>query len=204
MFREAFFKPDKKESARIISLLAPGLDTGFDPAKTTVLTHALSFYPGYFLAELSRHDQYPPSTRAVVYKEGGKTYALNWSNTRLYEMNKEIPVYLDTRTAPDYVRFYFHYVRSTQGRFLIVDSVDDVRWREEPAPAGRKALGKMIVPLTLERTLQDGTFLFTATFVFKDSLFQGKVHLNPDGTIILQDEELLVEGIPVIDDLYGQ
>jgi hypothetical protein len=87
---------------------------------------------------------------------------------------------------------------------LIVDNVDDIDWREEPAPAGRKALGKMIEPLRVKSREADGTTIFSLSIVFKDSLFAAEAHLKPDGTLSLHNEELLVEDIPVADDVFGQ
>lgn len=204
MFKDAFTKLDEKQAARLIEIVGPFLDGTFDPHKTSVMTHDLSFYPGYFLAEFSRHDQNPPVMCAAVCNKEGKVHVLNWTNEVIYALNAAVPLTLTPETAPDYIRFFFHYVRGSHGRFVVIDNVDDIDWREEPAPAGRKALGRMIEPMHLKSREKDGTRIFSLCFVFKDSLFSGEAHITPDGQIALHNEELLVEDIPVADDLFGQ
>ncbi len=204
MFADAFIKLDKAQSARVAALIAPFLDVTFDPERANVMIHHLSFYEGYFLAEISAHDVNPPLVRSVVCNDKGDVHVLNWTNDIIFKLNKVVPIQLNDDTILDYIRFFFTYVRGSHGRFLIVDSVDDIDWREEPAPAGRKALGKMIEPLHLVRREKDGTSIFKASIIFKDSLFQAEAHVKQDGQISMTNEELLVEDIPVADDVLGQ
>ncbi|PZQ49091.1 MAG: hypothetical protein DI551_00110 [Micavibrio aeruginosavorus] len=205
MFKDAFTKLDSTQAARMAERINPHLDIKMDPATTTVMVHPLSFYPDHTLVELSRHDQYPPVTRAaVLHDKSDKITVLNWTNETIHALNKSAPIALDETNMADYVRFFFHYVRGAHGRFIIIDTVDDIDWREEPAPAGRKALGKMIDPLRIESREKDGTVVFNMCIVFKDSLFAAEAHLKPDGKISMQNEELLVEDIPVADDILGQ
>jgi hypothetical protein len=204
MFKDAFIKLDAAQASRLTEKVNPFLDIQFDPQNTSVMIHNLSFYEGYFLAELSRHDQHPPIVRNLICNDAGQMHVLNWGNEIIYKLNKTVPITLNDDTLADYVRFFFTYVRGSHGRFLIIDTVDDIDWREEPAPAGRKALGKMIEPMNLLRREKDGTVVFQCSIVFRDSLFQAEAHVKPDGFISMMNEELLVEDIPVADDVLGQ
>lgn len=204
MFKDAFIKLDPVQAARMTDLVNPKLDIKFDPAASTVMVHNLPFYDGYFLVEFARHDQHPPITRTAICNEKGDVVILNWTNEPIYKLNKTIPILLNEENRADYVRFFFTYVRGAHGRFLIVDSVDDIDWREEPAPSGRKALAKMIEPMRVKKREKDGTIVFSVSLIFKDSLFAAEAYLKPDGMLSIHDEELLVEDIPVADDLFGQ
>ncbi len=204
MFKDAFIKLDPVQAARMIERLNPHFDVKFDPASSAVMIHNLSFYENHFLVEVSRHDQHPPLTRVAITNDKGDVTVLNWTNEPIHKLNREVPVHLAEDSMLDYVRFFFTYVRGSHGRFLVIDSVDDIDWREEPAPAGRKALGKMIEPMTVKAREKDGTVVFSLSIVFKDSLFTAEAHLKPDGYLSLHNEELLVEDIPVADDLFGQ
>lgn len=184
-------------------MINPHLDIQFDSARATVMIHNLSFYQGYFIAEISDHDQNPPVLRIAICNDKGDVHVLNWSNAPIYKLNKAIPLTLNDNTILDYVRFFFTFVRGQHGRFLIVDTVDDIDWREEPAPAGRKALAKMIEPLALKKRNEDGTSIFSSTIIFRDSLFASEIVVKTDGHIEMKNEELLVEDIPVADDLFG-
>ncbi len=204
MFKDAFIKLDGVQAAAMVNQVNPHLDIQFDPAATTVMVHALSFYEGHFVVELSRHDQHPPVMRMAVGNDKAEIMILNWTNEPIYELNRLAPITLSEDNMSDYVRFFFNYVRGSHGRFLIIDSVDDIDWREEPAPAGRKALGKMIEPMRVKSREADGSVIFALCIVFKDSLFAAEALLMPDGKLSLRNEELLVEDIPVADDVFGQ
>lgn len=204
MFADAFIKLDPVQSARIVNLINPKLDIKFDPNKAGVMTHALPFYEGYFLAEISSHDTNPPATRFALCNNDGDVHVLNWTNDVIFKLNKTLPVHLNDDTIMDYVRFFFTYVRGSHGRFLIIDNVDDIDWREEPAPAGRKALSKMIEPMELVKKETDGTNVFRVSIIFRDSLFRAEARVKPDGHIVMSNEELLVEDLPVADDVIGQ
>lgn len=204
MFKDAFIKLDSATAARMTERINPYLDMKFDPATTTVMTHSLSFYEGHTLVELTQHNQHPPIMRVALCDDKNNVTVLNWTNEPIHKLNRDVPITLDDNNMMDYVRFFFSYVRGKHGRFIIIDNVDDIDWREEPAPAGRKALGKMIEPMHLVKREEDGTAVFAVCIVFRDSLFAGEAHVKPDGLIVLQNEELLVEDIPVADDLFGQ
>ena len=204
MFKDAFIKLEPTQAARMTERINPSLDMLFDPARTTVMVHDLPFYEGYKLVEIARHDQHPPIIRVAIINDKQDVTILNWTNEPIHKLNRTVPITLNDDTVMDYIRFFFSYVRGKHGRFIIIDSVDDIDWREEPAPAGRKALAKMIEPMQLKKREEDGTMVFSVCIVFRDSLFTAEAHVKQDGLIILQNEELLVEDIPVADDLFGQ
>ncbi len=204
MFKDAFIKLDSTQAARMLERLNPHFDVKFDAANSTVMVHDLSFYEGYSLIEVSRHDQHPPIMRVAVSSDKGEVTVLNWTNEPIHKLNRTVPIHLTEDSMLDYVRFFFTYVRGSHGRFIVIDSVDEIEWREEPAAAGRKALGKMIEPMLVKAREKDGTVVFSLSIVFKDSLFTAEAHLKPDGFLSLHNGELLVEDIPVADDIFGQ
>jgi hypothetical protein len=204
MFKDAFIKLEPRQAASMTDRINPSLDMLFDPAKATVMVHDLPFYEGHKLVEIARHDQHPPVVRVAIVNDKQDVTILNWTNEPIHKLNRTVPITLNDDNIIDYIRFFFSYVRGKHGRFIIIDSVDDIDWREEPAPAGRKALAKMIEPMQLKKREEDGTMIFTVCIVFRDSLFTAEAHVKQDGLIILQNEELLVEDIPVADDLFGQ
>jgi hypothetical protein len=203
MFKDAFIKLDAVQAEKMTDVINPFLDSPMDPKSSSVLIHDLSFYKDYFLAEISNHNQHPPMMRAAICNGNGDVHVLSWANDVIFKLNKTIPVHLNDNSIIDYIRFFFSYVKGKHGRFIIVESVDDIDWREEPAPAGRKALAKMIEPITLKSRQDDGTHVFKVCIVFKNSLFQAEAHVKKDGLIFMTEEELLVEDIPVADDLFG-
>jgi len=202
MFKDAFVKLDAVQAAQLTQTLSPFSDITFDPKQVTAMVHDLPFYKGFFLAELSDHTQNPAIVRTFICQNENRVYPVTWSNDIIYDLNETVPINLNNTTVESYVRFFFCYVRGRHGRFLVVDTVDDIDWRDEPAPAGRKALGRMIQPLTLLPRGAD-RFILQASMVFKDSLYQAKISVSDKGIVTMGDEELLVESLPVADDVFG-
>lgn len=204
MFQEAFEKLELAEVATILDQTGPLFEgIHFDPVETIVMAVNVPFYPGYRLMDVADYSAMPPTRRYMIYSN--KTAAvLNFTNQPIYHLNAAVPIRLDESTVTDYVRFFFSFVRGRHGRFIICENIDDIHWKEDPPPAARKAIGKMIIPVTVKSRAGDGAFHLEATMVFKDSLFKSNIAVKADGTVTLGDEELLIEDMPVLDDTFGQ
>lgn len=209
MFTDSYTQIEHGAAAEILDQLNPLLDGApFDPAMARILSHDLPFYNGYSLIEATDHDVNPPRQVSFVYhnktEAPQRVYILNGQNEVIYHLNKAAPLFLNEDMVMLYCKFFFSYVRGRHGRFIIVENVDEINWREEPAPAGKKALGKMIEPLTLKNITDEGAYQLKASIVFKDSLFESDITIDESGNVSLSNQELLVEDIPVIDDQFGQ
>lgn len=203
MFRQAFKKLEPGEFLPIIAEINPLLDVSpFTGDGLVVLTQDLPFYPGYRFIEVADHAITPQKLQCAIYKPGDVT-VLNWTNEPIYALNARLPLKLTDDTASLYVKFFFTYVRGRHGRFLICEGVDDIAWKEDPPPAARKAVGRLLSPVHIDSRDKDGTLTLKACMVFKDSLFRSSVHLKTDGSVSLSNEELLVEDMPVQDDTIG-
>lgn len=204
MFKDAFIKLDQLETETILEAVKDKLDVAISPQGAAILGQELSFYPGYRFLDISDAETVPGARCFLLYKEGVDPVILNWTNEPIYELNEKAPIDLSEKNVGDYVRFFFSYVRGRHGRFIIIENVDDVAWKEEPPPAARKAIGQMLTPVTLTGTDDDGSFNLTACMVFKDSLFKTDIEVKPGGLVTLSNEALLIEDMPVLDDTLGQ
>lgn len=201
---DQFIKLDLLECETVLEEVNPELKgSRFHPATVTILAQDVPFYPGYRLLDIADYETVPNIRKFVLYKPG-HVVVLNWTNEPIYLLNDKAPIQLDEASVSNYVRFFFTYVRGRHGRFIITESVDDVLWRDDPPPAARKAIGKMLEPLHIAQRDGQGGFKLTARMMFKDSLFKTTVNVQPNGLVNLSDEELLIENIPVVDDTFGQ
>lgn len=201
---DQFVKLDLLECETVLEEINPALKgSHFHPATVTILANEPSFYPGYRFLDLADYETVPNIRKFVLYKPG-HVVVLNWTNEPIYVLNEKAPIHLDETTVADYVRFFFTYVRGRHGRFIITESVEDVMWRDEPPPAARKAIGKMLEPLHIVERGPVGDFKLVARMMFKDSLFKTTVNVQANGLVNLSDEELLIEDMPVLDDTFGQ
>ncbi len=204
MYREAFEKLELDEVATILDQVAPLLDgVQFDPIETTIMAVAVPFYKNFRFLDIADHTHMPSSHRYVMYSPQ-KSRAIDFTNEPIYALNEDVPIQLNYDSVRDYVRFFFTYVRGKHGRFLVIENIDDINWKEDPPPASRRTIGKMIMPVTLKTIEPDGIFRLEATMLFKDCLFKGDISVTPAGLVTLENEQLLVEDLPVVDDILGQ
>jgi hypothetical protein len=203
MFSDAMTKLDPLETGILLQELNPKIEgSPYRPDQTVILAMDMPFYPGYRFLELSDHSIMPARRTPLVYGPYGVT-PLDWTNAPIYQLNETVPIALNEKTIGYYVRFFFTYVRGRHGRFLIVESVDDISWKDEPPPVARKAIGELIAPVQVRGIDPDGSYTVAVRMMFKDSLFKTNVRISPKGVVTMQDEELVVEDIPVLDDVLG-
>ncbi len=197
---EDWQKLGDEKAARLLDEINPLLaPVPFMQGSTTVRTQKLPFYGDYLLVELTDLSTVPGARKYALYKPGAIS-VLDWTNRAIYEMNEKAPIRLDEQTVIPYVKFFFSYVRGRHGRFLIIETIDDVRWQVEPPAQGRKVMQEMLSPVTLESRDADGTFNLSAFMVFKDSLFRTRIHVQADGLVSMSEEDLKIEGMPVLQD----
>ena len=207
MFQDAYIKLDRLEVEELLERTRKSFEGAtFNPDNTVVMSRDLPFYPGYKFYDLADHTNMPPARRFFLAKDGDpEVVLLDFTNMPIYTLNGKVPVQLNRDTVKDYVRFFFTFVRGRHGRFIIVETVDDISWREEPPPAARKSISKLIQPIAFHAADKgDGAFYTQAQMMFRDSLFQADVMVKPDGLVQLSNEVLLIEDMPVLDDTFGQ
>lgn len=203
MFRDAFQKLDRLEIESLMGAVNPLLDGApFNARTVTVLAAALSFYPGWRLLDIADHETVPPRQVRVLYNPNAPTplCLLDWTNAPIYALNQTGAIALNDANVVDYVRFFFTCVRGRHGRFIVAENVDDITWREEPPAAARKAISGLLEPVRITGKTPEQWDL-VVRMIFKDSLFKSSVHVSTAGMVILSDEELVVEDMPVVDDI---
>ncbi len=205
MFQDTYTKLNSSEIETLLSKTAASFDgISFNPANTVVMSRTLDFYPGFKFYDMADHTSNPALRRFILVKKE-TVIVLDFTNTPIYDLNKTAPIYLNSDTVHDYVRFFFSFVRGRHGRFLIVESVDDIAWREEPPAAAKKSISKLIMPVSLiSKDIDDGNFYLHAQMMFRDSLFAADIMVQKDGVVQLSNEKLMIEDMPVADDTLGQ
>lgn len=197
---EEWQKLSAEKAARILGEVNEFLTPApFSLEATTVRTQRLPFYQEHMLLELTDLSTVPGARKYVIYKPGDVT-VINWTNQPIYEINEKAPIRLNNDNVVSYVKFFFNYVRGRHGRFLIIETIDDVRWQIEPPAQGRKIMQEMLSPVSFENEEADGTLNLNAFMVFKDSLFRTKIHVKKEGLVSMSEEELKIEGMPVLQD----
>lgn len=208
---DAHQKLDDGKVAEVLDALNPELAAGdFEATMASIVARDLPFYPGISYMDVADHRAQPPRQVHILYKHprDGQTSPeikiLDWTNEPIYAVNQNAPIQLSEDSVREYLRFFFSMVRGRHGRFIITETVDDINWQEEPPPAARKAVSKMIEPVRIAGTDEDGTYHLRVCLMFKDSLFKVLVKVTKKGEVEISEEELVIEDMPVIDDTIGQ
>ena len=85
---------------------------------------------------------------------------------------------------------------------VLVESLDDIPWRDDPSPSARKALGKMIAAIDPTGSV-GGNYHTKAQVIFSDGLYEVDIHVAANGDITFADAKMLIEDMPVLDDVLG-
>lgn len=205
MFQDTYTKLNPTDIESVLAKVAPSFEgVFFNPANTIIMSRVMDFYPGFKFYDIADHTNNPATRRFAMVKKDN-VVVLDFTNAPIYDVNKSAPIYLNEDTVHEYVRFFFNFVRGRHGRFLIVENVDDISWREEPPSAAKKSISKLIMPVALiDKGLNDGHFYLHAQMMFRDSLFSADITVQGDGVVQLSNEQLLIEDMPVMDDTLGQ
>ena len=205
MFSNKFTEIKDGEAAALLDKINEQIEgQKLNTASVKILSTDLNYYPSCSFIEVSSGD--PLDKRQISLLQNNQVnevYILNGTNEPIYKLNAELPIQLNKENVCAYARFFFSFVSGRHGRFLIIDSPDDIDWREEPAPNAKKALCKMIEPLSVISE-DDQHFTLKSSIIFKNSIFETDVIVQKDGQITLTRQEILVEDIPVLDDIFGQ
>ena len=199
---------NKRETASVLKAVNRYIELeGFDAGTSYIYTQDLSFYPGYQLLDINTQDSDPVQRIFVIYKDDNSFEVLDWSNAPIYRLNDKVPIELDNQNIHDYVRMFFAVVKGRKGRFHIIESVEDLDWKDDPPPSARKAIGNMLMPLRLVAASagdEDSAFHLRAVFNYRDMLFESDIYVSAYGRVRMDNEEILVENLPIFDENFGQ
>jgi hypothetical protein len=204
MFTEAFTKLELDEIADILDRVNNQVEGSiFDPLETTILSVNVPYYAGYRYLDISDHATKPPLQRSVLQK-GDSFVILNWSYKPIYELNELAPIALDEKNILDYVRFFFGHVKGRHGKFRICENLDVFEWKDEPSLDIRKSVGSWVTPMKLIEKSNAGIYKIAAIMLLKDTLFKVDVYVESNGRVTLSDHEILLEEVPVLDEVFSQ
>ena len=203
MHQQAFVKLENDQVTELLQEINTSTDgADFNAEQLTVMMQDIPFYKDYSLLDVTNHGLMPNRRMFYIYSKGD-IHPINWTHEQIYELNKKIPVELTRQNITDYVRFFLIFAKGKHGRFLLLESIDEINWKEEPPPAARKTIAKVIKPLEITSETSTGSYVLRATILLKDSIFFCNIEVTKEGIVKINHEELVVEGLPIIDDTFG-
>ncbi len=198
----AYEKLEGTKARKFIERLNKAWDgSPFDAERTVVHVRDLSFVNGWALGEAGDAIAMPEK-KCVVLDNGRECLPIEYSADFVPAFAANNNVILNADTAADYLRFWLEYTRSGPERFLLVETLDDIPWREEATPQARKSLSQSVAPLALvDHT--DAYFNFKACVLFRDTLLNCEFEVTPRGKVTITSRNIIAESLTVIDLLTG-
>lgn len=175
-----------------------GLSFDFDTTEFTATS--LPFYDEVLAVIVQSTQKGSDVSVSFLYDQRwDKLSVLDGSADSIYLFNKSYSVSLTHDTIAEYLKFYLAHVMASDGRFYLIQSVEDISWRDEPDPNGKLALGKMITPVAIKKA-EDDFFILNSTVIFQDFLIEVDIKIDRHtGVIEFLDKDVLVKEIPVSD-----
>jgi len=198
----AYEKLEGTKAKKFIERLNKAWDgSPFDAERTVVHVRDLSFVNGWTLGEAGDAIAMPEK-KCVVLDNGRECLPIQYSADFVPNFAANNNVILNANTAADYLRFWLEYTRSGPERFLLVETLDDIPWREEATPQARKSLSHSVTALGLIN-MGDACFSFKACLLFRDTLLTCVIEVTPAGKVTIADRQIIAESLTVIDLLTG-
>jgi len=193
------------------------------PERTRLRERPLAFYPGAVLVDVADFGSHPATHRYALIGvpegegegegegeikveargrpkrdgDGPAIELLDWTPETIYRANRRLGLALTADTAPDYLRFVLEFIRGPQGRFLLIESGDDLPFSGDEDSGRRDALHRAVRPLALTETTPAGGFRLTGTLLFEGSLIATDFHLDSSGRMEMRESGVLAEDAPM-------
>lgn len=166
-----------------------------------VRTRPLACYPGALLVEFGGHAGYgrPGLINLVLHADG--MALLDGGSSVIHALNDKLSPPLETSEQRlDYLSLFMNWVHGDNGRFQPIGTLSDLQARLEPdakpeLPAGTLRPFAEIPPPEGD----DGNAIahLSGTVLYATSLFRAVMTVYPDGLVQMQDDEVLIENLPV-------
>lgn len=126
-------------------------------------------------------------------QRGGKTIVLDGWRDRISAINRETPPRLDSvERATAYLRFYVGALQYEDGRFMLVDQVEDLRWLPEAKALMREEAAQKIKPLVIQPS-QSAGWQGIGTVQLAQKLYYASFQLSRVGYVDIPGTQSAVE-----------
>ncbi len=149
------------------------------------------FYRNHRLTDL-RLEQAVGLTRCFLLDSGEdpRFYWLDGDSGSIHSANEVEHLQLTEATVIDYVRFFFYFVRATEGAFVLLESPDDVAPGEASGEVVTRLRG-YVHPVRLAGSQGEMRFKLEAVVAYAGGVFRTDIAVAANGTIEMTDDDPL-------------
>ncbi|MCB1316121.1 MAG: type IV secretory system conjugative DNA transfer family protein [Leptospiraceae bacterium] len=145
-----------------------------------------------------------PNVHAYYVMCPEDSYFLNGNSAVIHELNEKKKLLLNIGNVRFYLEFFSTNVHGESGRFLILDSADELEWKEPPEESFLDDLRLKIAPPRLKSTINSEkgtTYLIEAELVYENGIFSAGFRVEEDGTVSMEADAVLAGDLPMVQDL---
>jgi len=163
----------------------------------------LPFYTGFDWYEIE-DTCHSPSRHAYYLIGPDKGYRLDGNAGPIHGVNRSPGLVLDQTNAAFYLEFFCASVHGADGRFLILDSADEIEWREAPEGSFMADLRGRVSPPRFTaapegRPGSAGAWYMQAELMYADALFTARFQVEPTlGEVEMLEDTPLATDLPVV------
>ena len=150
---------------------------------------------------------------------GTEFIQLNFTNIPVYSFNEDHGIRLNAENVIDYICFFFGYVRGPHGAFIpmgnageliralhidkdrevtsVTDEEEVISYSEMPVGKEKEMITAKFVSPKVLNPGSLGPLEVDISLLFKDNLFYSRVQVERNGMVGINNEKLLLEGLPL-------
>ncbi len=158
----------------------------------------LPFYSNFKQIKATTFSTIPTVTMYYLVSgtgEEAEVIKMDGSRETIFENNPKGGIIINAETVIPYATFVLGAVFTDQGSLRLVEEVNDDTFTETPTPQQRKEVTHLIRPAKITPT--ETGFKLDVIMLYGDSVYRAQLDVKNDGYIEIEDEELLVEGMPI-------
>ena len=160
----------------------------------------LAFYDRVDWVELADRGRSPARLAYMLLGEGQPPVVLDGTSSPIHEVNARRHPRLTRETVAQYLEFFCSSTTGDEGRFLIIDHVSEIEWREPPDESIHRELAARIRAPRVTGGNAEAGFELTASVLYAEAVFDAQFGVAPDGTVEMTADTPLVEELDVIAD----
>lgn len=179
-----------------------GLDE-VDSTRVQFSKWPLSFYPEFDYYEI-RLTGAVGGQFGYFLRKPGEAVFLDGNSAALHAVNQQIGLQLKKSEIRDYLYYFCSSIEAQEGRFLIVDSADDLTFAEEPDDDYLGEITNGISPPTFPSTRsvegEEKAYSIEASVLYSDSLYRSSFVVHADGNVEMAEDKELFSHLPIVKD----
>lgn len=174
-------------------------DYRFQEKTVKILAHNLPFAPGWSRYDCEDYSTMPHQKHVFIANDDD-IKAVSYTSDPVANVFGQVDLAIDETTIGDYLHFYLMALNTGGENLRPLLSVDDVAWREDLSPMARKSLDKELLSYPVIKKTISG-FEVSMAVVFRQSLMVVTCSVTKDGKVNFIDRAVIIEDLPIINDL---